>query len=146
MKLVDNINKVMFVLFVISMILIIVVLGVLPIFQVITIITETSKEEWHVLIETMPVSRFITLSVLILTWGLIGVYFTYKHFISWVNRVVKKSRKSKISEPKLDADIFNISHPDCPHEHIHQVGFTNLIKCDQCDAMFVNPNFKECES
>ena len=137
MKIFNKFNKIMFSLFIVSIILTIFVLGLLPISQMITIVTETSREEWHVLVETIPVSRFIVLSVLIPTWGFIGVYFVYERVIKWLRGIIIRSRKSKIPKLELDADIFNISHPDCPHEHIHQIDGSELVMCEQCEAVFL---------
>lgn len=29
----------------------------------------------------------------------------------------------------------------CPHDFVHQVGFTNMLKCDECGATFENKHF-----
>lgn len=40
-----------------------------------------------------------------------------------------------------DEDVVQVYQSECQHDTVHQVGFTNLLKCDECGATFVNPHF-----
>jgi hypothetical protein len=47
-----------------------------------------------------------------------------------LKNIFKKRGKNKI-----------VIESTCKHEYIKQVGFTNLLKCLECQGLFENPDF-----
>lgn len=62
-------------------------------------------------------------------WMLSSTRYSDKDMLKYIEKAVKKDKAEREAQ--------------CTHDTFHQVGFTNLLSCDECGATFVNPHFIE---
>ena len=93
---------------------------------------------------TNPEGQVMSEGLMIIIMALVTLVFflicTYGILI--VARSTQSSGE-ELGEMVLDAMKKHVEErqEQCPHDFVHQVGFTNMLQCDECEATFENKHF-----